>query len=79
MFDQKPNDRRQVQGVIARLKKERVKLENLAEKYKVRESHQTWESLEAFADAVLEGVEETPSTFVNYKQANQAHREKNYG
>jgi hypothetical protein len=71
MFDQKPNDRRKVQGVLSRLSKERKTLDLLAGKY-----HAKYElaNLEEYADLVSDALENTPSKFINYKTANQAHR-----
>jgi len=71
--EQKPNDRRAIQGVINRLAKERKKVERLAEKYQA-ESPAQYVSLETWALDVAAKLEATPSKFINYKTANKALR-----
>jgi len=69
-FDQKPNDRRRLEGIVRRLKKERALLDKMQEKYPTYSD----DNLEDYAMRTLCKLEDTPSEFISYKTANKAHR-----
>jgi len=69
--EQKPNDRRKIQGIARRLKKERAELDKLAEKYGTCDPMQ---GLEEYAYWVEDALEHTQSKFQNFKTANKAAR-----
>lgn len=67
-FNQKPNDRRVLEGVVRRLEKERKLLDKMQEKY----PNYTCDNLEDYAKRTLAKLEDTLSPFIGYKTANKA-------
>ena len=75
-FDQKPNDRRRLEGIIRRLEKERKLLDKMQDKY---EAIGNGYDLEEYALQTLSTLEKTLSPFIDYKGANKASKDDRTG
>jgi len=73
-FDQRPNDRRKIDGIIRRLAKERAELDKLQDKYP---STYIGRDLEQYAFCTKKTLEEgTDNRFEDYGTLNKANRDE---